>query len=870
LVFDFSSLDKYYELVNKFRFKDFKLYSNPEVYDSNHKYKTVFSVSSTSYIYGELEIYNKMFEKEDWNLPVLYGIYDSRNQLIKDFKSDNLISENESRVKIIDGWGSFGMGSHWKEGEYIWKVFINDVLISNKKFYVENPISLTRYINRYFKITEIGLFQGKASGSMNKNITYLKTFQRGFNRYVSIRIKALNLVKDRCWPCEMLFTVKNSKGDIKARFSGFNYVKINDASFSIIETWSDEYAKIYDCDSFIFEVMFLDCCVARIPFRFDDFYDKADPQYLDNPFPPLHQNTRNVNIKKVISAHDEINSLVALHSIKSFLRDQFDYLRYLKIRSEIDMNYSCKAVLHSVFTGNPGTGKTTVAKLLGKVYKELGYLSKGHVYEAGRAELIAEYLGQTAPKVKSVIAQARGGVLFIDEAYCLARDRYDRRDFGNEVIEILLKEMSDGPGDLVVIVAGYPDRMEEFLVSNPGLKSRFRYYFDFPDYDPDELMEILKYLAQKKGLLFGDDAEKYLYNKFVDIFRNRDNLFGNARYISELLEKAEMNLGIRYSRDARLFDSEKDIVTLRKADFEKVLEKKNQSSFRVPVNEEYLNINLKALDGLTGLKNVKNEINEIIKFAKYTKNDVNSFSGDFSHYYAFIGNPGTGKTTVARILSDILKSLGILEKGHLIECDRQRLVGQHIGETAIKTSGVIKKAMGGMLLIDEAYSLSEGIHSDFGMESIETILKMMENHRGEFSLICSGYPDKMVNFLNSNPGFKSRFDKIILFDDFNSEELFSILMNFIEQKGFGITNTAKKCLYDLFYNAVYSGTVFRGNARDMRNIFEQIIKKHIIRFADIHDDVCKKTQNVIDVEDLIGIDFNIDSFNNYEKGTFNV
>jgi SpoVK/Ycf46/Vps4 family AAA+-type ATPase len=219
----------------------------------------------------------------------------------------------------------------------------------------------------------------------------------------------------------------------------------------------------------------------------------------------------------------KLDDLIGLTSIKSKIHEYLQYLEFQKLREEKGIAETEKISLHAVFTGNPGTGKTTVARLLSRIYAKMGLLSKGHLVEVDRADLVAEYIGQTAPKTKEVINRARGGVLFIDEAYSLARKADDSKDFGREVIEILMKEMSDGKGDLAVIVAGYPEEMDTFLDSNPGLKSRFNMYYDFPDYLPQELDQIAQYAAKERHLSESDEAKKYLYEKLVEAYRLTGN-----------------------------------------------------------------------------------------------------------------------------------------------------------------------------------------------------------------------------------------------------------------------------------------------------------------------------------------------------------
>ena len=242
----------------------------------------------------------------------------------------------------------------------------------------------------------------------------------------------------------------------------------------------------------------------------------------------------------------ELNEMVGLETIKDSLRDKYDYLKFLKIRKDKGIDDVDESIgLHSVFTGNPGTGKTRTAKLLGKIYMNLGLLTKGHVVEVDRTDLVGEYVGQTAPKTKEAIKKAKGGILFIDEAYSLAREGDTQRDFGREAIEILLKEMSDGDGDLAVVVAGYPDEMNNFMNSNPGLKSRFNSYFSFPDYNPKELLAIGELTAKQLDVELEDKAKELLYTKLVEVYRDRDRTFGNARYVNSIVGEGKMNLGLR-------------------------------------------------------------------------------------------------------------------------------------------------------------------------------------------------------------------------------------------------------------------------------------------------------------------------------------
>ena len=231
----------------------------------------------------------------------------------------------------------------------------------------------------------------------------------------------------------------------------------------------------------------------------------------------------------------QLDSLIGLGGVKSEVRTLINLIKVRAMRKEHGMKVMDMS-FHMVFTGNPGTGKTTVARLVSKIYKKLGFLSKGQLVETDRSGLVAGYVGQTAGKVTEVVNSAIGGILFIDEAYALARKGMEN-DFGREAIDTLVKLMEDHRDDLVVIVAGYTDEMHDFLTANPGLISRFNKYIDFPDYTDDELMDILAMNAEKQGYVIADGA-KAAVREMLSAMTLSDRMdFGNARGMRNTLEK---------------------------------------------------------------------------------------------------------------------------------------------------------------------------------------------------------------------------------------------------------------------------------------------------------------------------------------------
>ncbi|MDN4608462.1 AAA family ATPase [Sporosarcina highlanderae] len=535
----------------------------------------------------------------------------------------------------------------------------------------------------------------------------------------------------------------------------------------------------------------------------------------------------------------ELATIIGMDAVKEYVLQLEDHLKVQQRRVSAGIQ-SSDISMHMIFSGNPGTGKTTIARIVAKYMKALGILSTGQLREVTRADLVGQYVGQTARLTQDAINSALGGVLFIDEAYALCRDKNDL--FGLEAIDTLVKGMEDNRNDLLVILAGYGDEMEEFLKVNPGLKSRFPNLIHFEDYTSEELWKIALHTAHSKGYRIAANCEEPLLRLFDKRQIKGRNDSGNGRLVRNIVESTILNQSKRLNEDPTA-----ELDELRYEDFQ----------FE-ETGDFDLDASLAPIIGLTDVKEFVRLQHKLLIAEEKRRAAGIQMDTTQSLNMIFSGNPGTGKTTIARVVAQMFKDMGMLKSGHLVEVDRGGLVSQYVGHTAKKTEEVFRSALGGVLFIDEAYSLSsEG--DSFGREAIHTLVKLIEDYRGEIVVILAGYDKEMKEFMKANTGLASRFPLQIKFPDYHAEELFRIAQKIISSKGFRLAADAQQLLEEQVGQLHKQATADSGNGRMVRNYVEEIVRNQSARIATV-DVPAEEMQMIIpqDIEPMKKVDDDFD------------
>lgn len=519
----------------------------------------------------------------------------------------------------------------------------------------------------------------------------------------------------------------------------------------------------------------------------------------------------------------EFDKYVGVDEIKKTMTGIVDSIKSFQTLHP-DKTYELKD--HYLFLGNPGTGKTTMARVFADALSAMGILSSGQLVEVAPKDLRGQYVGHTSPMVDAAFDKAMGGILFIDEAYNMWNGSDDQ--FGNEAVTVMLKNMEDRKGKLVVILAGYPREMDYFIENaNPGLASRFNETIDFRDYKGPELTEIARRMISSQGYSLDEQADKMIDKFFEKMYVSRKKDFGNARDVRNVVDKAikAQNSRVQKALKQGGFDKSQEFV-ITMADL--------TGNEKQPKSVDEV---IASMDDLIGMSDIKEEIRKLANVAMVNRIRMERGLGAAALQPVNIiltGNPGTGKTTIAKRLGEVLHAAGVLPTDKVIEREAKTILSSYVNASGQNMDKAVDEAMGGVLFIDEAYNLlpQRGSMNNTGNEALDALMTRMENDKGKFVVVIAGYKDRMEELIRrGNPGLMSRFNKNFHIEDYDAEALFEIFMMNVKKRKFNLTMEAREAVKRYIEDMVANKRQHFGNAREVVNLLNEVVEMQGNRIA---------------------------------------
>ncbi|MCI8306753.1 MAG: AAA family ATPase [Lachnospiraceae bacterium] len=535
-------------------------------------------------------------------------------------------------------------------------------------------------------------------------------------------------------------------------------------------------------------------------------------------------------VKRGVSSIDEIYEQIDRYVGMGFVKDLFKNIRY-EVLDTIDSKK--RGIIpeaypdHYIFAGNPGTGKTTVGKMIGEFYHMMEVLGGAETLFVDASDVIGNHVGDSKNKIVEVMQKAidHNQVLYIDEAYQISESAY-----GNEIIGAMMTKMTENADDFKVIFGMYSNKVEEFLKMNSGLSRRLRVVW-FPDYNPEQLLEIFDRTIKSQGCTITGDAHERVKLILTHKYNVRGEDFGNAGEVKKMIiDMKRLRLDRTYSCGDETIDRYQYTLEDIPADLLRMVEGQVNPKSLEDIMEE-----LNQQIGMSDLKDIIIQKQEELIFAKKSGESTEDIRPG---YYFFVGNPGTGKSTSARLFAECLHQLGIVKTNNFHSCTAKDLIGQYVGETDKKTYALLQKSNNSVLFIDEAYSLSYAdSHSDtnYKKEALEQIIAFMDEpeHRKNCCIILAGYEKDMQGLYKSNSGMRSRIEEVH-FKDYTAEETYDIFALFCKKAGFGISDGVRDIYVPIFEEL--KKLEYFSNGRTARTIFEKTtmnLKRRIVRSENI-------------------------------------
>lgn len=829
-------------------------FSPEEEYGGCYTERSQFRIpQNDKYLHAEIQIHNPYYKIRHWNCE--FKILLSYSQGVLDETVKSVLINNRDTVGKLHV--SFPIPDIMRNPDivrycqFFITVFHNDIELCCKKIQL---LDIPEHYTECFRYDSFSLFRV----DQGKEVDYrdLGQAQSNFNSHrlgTILMVQVMENLLEKTdkqlmngFVPEFELRLYDEIGRVKAAEIQIAVTQENEEKSFLTLCWEmrERGKKFWEKGAYLVEVLFMEETIVSAPFEVGN--TDVESIYERNAIQPK----TNIAGKKIVRPDNVENpirmldEMIGLSGVKKKINDYRNLILMEQKRSAMGLPIQPHP-LHAAFIGNPGTGKTTVARLLGKILKDMGMLSKGHVVYEERSTLLGQFYSSEGEKTIAALNRAKGGILFIDEAYTLYKPE-DPKDPGMNVLETLLTALADETNrDWMLLLAGYPAPMKNMLNHNPGLESRIpetnRYYFD--DYNVDELMQIVDLYCRRKCYQLTLDARKALQTVVKRAYSMRDETFGNGRYIETLLsEEVLQSMAKRVgnipspTREQLMTIEKEDIPQLKQGDYKKSLAK---------------------LHRMVGLKQLKKSISDHLNFVNLVR--LRSEQGIHTTlppmHMIFTGNPGTGKTTVADFIGEIYASLGLLSKGNVVRVERSDFMDTRVGGTELKTKAILTSAQGNVLFIDEAYSLlkEDETSNDSGSRVIETLLTALSREETDILVIMAGYPKEMEKLLESNPGLKSRFPYVFHFEDYTADELMEIAKGVAQKDGYCFSVAAAKALKALITKEVQHKDHHFGNGRFVtRLISTKIIPAMSSRLAELPESKLrnKRILQTIQLQDI--------------------
>lgn len=534
-------------------------------------------------------------------------------------------------------------------------------------------------------------------------------------------------------------------------------------------------------------------------------------------------------VKHGVDSIDDIYAQIDKYVGMDFVKDLFRTIRLEVLDSRDCIARGIKPEVyadHFIFAGNPGTGKTTVGKMIGSFYHLMEVLGGSETIFIDASDLIGSHVGESKEKVNEAIQDAidHNAVLYIDEAYQICDSAY-----GNEIIGAMMTKMTENAADFKMIFGMYTNRVDDFLKMNAGLARRLR-VVKFPDYNAEQLLEIFDRTIKAQGCTITEEAHKRVGLIMEYKYNTRTESFGNAGEVKKLaIDMKRMRLSRVYSSENT--DVNKYEYTVDDIPPEMIKLIQDQ------LNPRSFDDIMKDLNDQIGMSDLKNIIISKQEEVLYARKSGQSLYDINPGYYFFVGNPGTGKSTSAKLFAESLYKLGVVKSPDFHSCTAKDLIGEHVGETAQKSYELLKKSINGVLFIDEAYSLSYSENSgggdSFKKEALEQIIAFMDvpEHRRRCCIIFAGYLKDMQGLYKANSGMRSRIEEVY-FKDYTADEAYQIFEVFCKKGGYAVQDGVKEIYVPIFEKL--TKTEYYSNGRTARTIYEKTLVK--LKRRVIHND----------------------------------